>query len=149
MTSVRTIVRDAVAAQCDALKQVEGDNTPKYETSLRWLTIDEIKQSGTVCIVVTDEQRAPSSQQRDDYAMQVVTVCYARDADDPRAKLDEMIEDAIRMVLLAAEQLKQTRTIWKAVLDQLATDEGTTAAGPWAQAVLRWSCSHQRQAVLQ
>lgn len=143
-TSTRTIVRDAIVAEFTAMKTAGQARVPEFDIRTRWLNEQETKQLSTYCIVATDETRAPQTQRHDNYDLTAVVVIYAHDAVDPRAKLDAMIEDAIGAVLQAARNLKEW--VWKLVLDEITADEGTTAAGPWAQAVLRWTVSHRRTA---
>lgn len=145
-TSARTVVRDALVTGFENLKKAAAGRVKDIAVSLRYLTEQETKQASTVCVVVTDEQRNAQTQRHDSYDMTAVVVLYAHDTKDPRAKLDLMIEDAIDTVLLAADGLRQGQTIWKCSLESITADEATTAAGPWAQAVLRWTVAHRRQA---
>lgn len=143
-TSARTIVRDAILAAFVQAKQSGAVRMSDFATSLRWLTEQETTQKNTYSLIVTDEQRTPDTLSKDRYDMTAVVVIYAYDSRDPRAALDAMIEDAID-ICLRAERTMQPLTM-KMHLESIATDEGTTAAGPWAQAVLRWTVVHYRAA---
>lgn len=145
MSSVRTIVRDAVVAAYGA---PIGTTYTDYAVSLRYLEASEITRSHTVCVVATDEQRSADSFDRERYSLTLLTILYAMDTRDPRGVLDAMIEDGIRVMGQAVRPLRESGVILAAALESLATDEATTASGPLAQAVLRWRCEHRRPALL-
>lgn len=142
--SVRTIIRDAVLAQFAALKTSGGGRVKEFAFSPRYLSAEEARTSTTYCVVVTDESRTPHTLSLDAWDATLLCILYAYDTKDPRAKLDLCIEDAIEQVLRVGLAMKAQA--WTVRLDEISTDEGTTAAGPWAQAILRWSVGHRRMA---
>jgi len=54
------------------------------------------------------------------------------------------IEDVYDALLLV--QVSVRDTIWQMKLEQITTDDNTTAVKPIAQAVQRWTCRHHRRA---
>lgn len=141
MTSTRTLVRDAVVAAFEAARDAEP-GVRAFEVSVRWLHEQETAQHSTYCILTTDETCTVQTLQHDNYELTIIQVLYAYDTRDPRAKLDGMIEDAMRITRAAAHALKDV--VWRQRPDSITTDDATTAAGSWAQAVLRWTVSHRR-----
>lgn len=142
--SLRTVLRDAVIAQLATLKATGSARVKDFGTSPRYLSAEEARNSTTYCVVVTDETRSTQTLERDAWDATLLVVIYAYDTKDPRAKLDDCIEDGIEQVLRVGASLKDS--VWTVHLNEITTDEGTTAAGPWAQAVLRWSVGHRRMA---
>lgn len=141
-TSTRTLVRDALAKGFENLKRAGTGRVKDFAISLRWIHEQESIQSNTVCIVTTDETRTAQTLTHDAYDLQATVVLYVNDPTDPRAMLDAMIEDAIETVWLVAPSLKEWA--WNFTLSEITTDDATKAAGPWAQALLRWAVSHRR-----
>lgn len=141
-TSARTVLRDAVVAELAALKGRGSARVPSFGLSLNYLGADELKQDVTYCVVVTDEAPQAQTLGQRDCAMTLVVVLYVRDKDDLRAKLDAAIEDVYETLLLVQHRLKPG--IWKMDLDEVTTDDNTTAVKDLAQAVLRWTCHHHR-----
>jgi hypothetical protein len=144
-TSHRTIARDAIVTCLEQLKAGGAARVKEFAVSLRYLTEQETSGKTTYCVVITDESGNPQTLERDSWDMTALIVLYAYDTRDPRARLDAAIEDVSEAVLQLAATLKDA--IWKLKLTEITTDEGTTAAGPWAQAVTRWSLSHRRRAM--
>lgn len=144
-TSPRTLVRDAIAAALTAVQKGGEARAPEYAVSLRYLTEQECNGKTTYCVVITDETATRQTMQKDQWDMTALVVLYAYDTKDPRAKLDAAIEDVIEALVPLTETLRSV--VSALALTEVTTDEGTTAAGPWAQAVLRWRLSHQRRAV--
>lgn len=140
--STRTLVRDAIVKGFDNLKRAGTGRVKDFAISLRWLHEQDTLQSNTVCIVTTDETRSPQTLLQDTYDLQTTVVLYVNTPTDPRAVLDAMIEDAIETVTLVAPALKEWA--WNFTLTEITTDDATKAAGPWAQALLRWAVSHRR-----
>lgn len=140
--SNRTVLRDAVIAELTALKGRGQARVPSFGLSLNYLSADELKQDVTYCVVVTDEAPQAQTLGRRDCAMTLVVVLYVRDKDDLRAKLDAAIEDVYETLLLVQQRL--TPGLWKMDLDEVTTDDNTTAAKDVAQAVQRWTCHHHR-----
>jgi len=145
---IRTHVRDSIVARFQALKDSGHARQSDFEVLLRWINPDQSTQRSTVCVIATDEQRESLSLRDDRYNLTVTCVLVANDSTDPRARLDRMIEDAIETVLLAASTLRNDGAIIKASLDAIESDEGALAAGPWAQAVMRWTIQHTRAALV-
>lgn len=142
--SHRTILRDAVVAALQAAKQTDRVRVKKYDVSTNYLNADELKQDVTYCAIVTDEAPAGQTMREDDCRLTLTLVLYVRDQPDVRAALDASIEDVYETLLLVQASVQET--IWQMKLEQLTTDENTTAAKPIAQAVQRWTCRHHRRA---
>ncbi len=143
--SDRTIIRDALISAFNTRKANGAGRITPFSVSPRYLLESESTTKNTYCVIITDESREANTLGQDDYSITVKIVVYAYDTKDPRAVLDGMIEDAIETVRGEAEGLKATA--WKLALADITTDEGTTEAGPWAQAVLRWQAYHRRAVV--
>jgi hypothetical protein len=147
--SPRTTIRDAIVSACRHGQGTTARRVQEYAVALNYLTDSELKQSAVYCVLVTDETGADgSSFQRDMVAATVKVVLWANDANDPREKLDRMIEDACDSVRVALQALRSSSAIVSGVLEEITTDEATTAAGPLAQAVIRLSVMCQRPAVM-
>lgn len=147
--SVRTSIRDAIVQAFELSNGSPDRRVPEYEVSVRYLNMDETKQSATYCVIVSDEARADgNSFQRDMVSATVKLILWANDASDPRGKLDGMIEDACETLRAALATLRADQTIVSGTLDEIQSDEATTAAGPLAQAVMRLSVTYQRPAVM-
>jgi hypothetical protein len=148
-TSPRTLIRDAIVS---AFEQSDGSlerRVSEYGVSVKYLTETELKQAAVYCVIVSDEARAEgNSLQRDMVSATVKLVLWANDPSDPREKLDRMIEDACDTLRNAFQVLRADRTIVSGALDEIQSDEATTAAGPLAQAVMRLSVLYQRPAVM-
>ncbi|MGL4296273.1 MAG: hypothetical protein ACRCTG_11195 [Aestuariivirga sp.] len=142
-TSHRTILRDAVVAELTALKGSGRARVPTFGLSTQFLSADEVKYDVTYCVVVTDEALQAQTLRDRDSVMTLVLVLYVRDKDDLRARLDAAIEDVYDAMLLVQHRLAPG--LWKMALDELTTDDNTTAVKDLAQAVQRWSCHHHRQ----
>ncbi len=144
--STRTLVRDAVIRILTSRKKDAQARVPEFAVSPRFLTEQETNQKHTYCVIVTDEQvdAGSSSQRARGFALTVKLVCYAYDQTDPHAVLDAMIEDAAEAMGLLVVQPELRGLVWHVVPESITTDEGTTAALPWGQAVCQWSASHAR-----
>jgi hypothetical protein len=137
-TSPRTILRDACIEQLLARKNQSSARVKSFAVSPRYLTEQETKQANTYCVLVTDEQLQDFTHQTRDASVTLKLVLYAYDTSDSRALLDAMIEDAHDVVRGLRNQAELADQIWKITLDSITTDEATTAAGPWAQAICQW-----------
>ena len=144
-TSPRTLFRNAIVTAFAQRKGTDAMRHQDFQVSLYYLSEEQIRQPVTYCVVVTDELLTAQTTQRDDCAMTVLIVMYIKDDADPRGMLDAAIEDAYETVLSVQGALKEI--VWKMKLEELTTDEGTTIAKPYAQAVQRWSAHHRRAAV--
>lgn len=142
--SHRTVLRDAVIAALHAAKQTDRVRVKKFDVSTNYLNADELKQEVMYCVIVTDETPAAQTGQLDDCRLALTLVLYVRDQGDVRAVLDAAIEDVYETLLLVQASVQEA--IWQMKLEQITTDENTTAAKPIAQAVQRWTCRHHRRA---
>jgi hypothetical protein len=138
-TSPRTILRDACILQLIARKNQASARVRSFAVSPRYLTEQETKQANTYCVIVTDEQTQGFSHATHDVSVTLKLVLYAHDAEDPRGTLDGMIEDAHDVVRGLRNQADVASQLWNIMPDTVTTDEATTAAGPWAQAVCVWT----------
>lgn len=143
MMSTRTVIRDRILSEFQTLSKSGAGRVPAFETSPRWLSVDETKRASTYCVVVTDETPRKQTHQHDLYELTGVVVIYANDTKDARAKLDLMIEDAIEVLRRAFEALRQGY-ILSASIDTVTTTEASTAEDDWPQAVIRWTATHHR-----
>lgn len=147
--SPRTIIRNAIVSAFELSQGSLDRRVPEYRVALNYLTESELKQSATYCVIVSDEARAEgNSFQRDMVSATVKIVLWANDTSDPRGKLDSMIEDACETMRTALATLRADQIIVAGMLDEMQSDEATTAAGPLAQAVMRLSVTYQRPAVM-
>lgn len=144
-TSARTLVRDAVLAELTALKQSDRGRLKAFDLSSNFLSVDELKQNITYCVVVTDESMTGQTLAKRDSVLSLVIVLYVREQTDLRAKLDAAIEDVYEALLLVQERLKGDVSQFQ--LNELTTDDNTTAVKGVAQAIQRWTCRHQRRAL--
>jgi hypothetical protein len=144
--STRTLVRDAVIRILTSRKKDAQVRVAEFAVSPRFLSEQETNQKHTYCVIITDEQvdTASSSQRARGFAITVKIVCYAYDQADPHAVLDAMIEDAAAAMGLLVTQPELRGLVWHVVPESITTDEGTTAALPWGQAVCQWSARHAR-----
>lgn len=139
--SIRTQVRDAFVA---ALKTIDASPTvrqPGGQVVTNYLAVDELRKYPTYCVVVTHEDLTVETQMVADVRLEVMVVIYARDESDVRAALDGAIEDAwdairIGQLVQGVSALVELKTI--------ETDEGTTIAKPFAQAVMKWTAHVRR-----
>lgn len=147
--SSRTLIRDAIVSAFELSQGSPDRRVPEYGVSLKYLTESELKQAAVYCVIVSDEARAEgNSFQRDMVAATVKLILWANDTADARGKLDSMIEDACETLRTALSTLRQDKVIVSGMLDEIQSDEATTAAGPLAQAVMRLSVTYQRPAVM-
>ena len=147
--SSRTVIRNAIVSAFELSQGSLDRRVPEYRVALNYLTETELKQSAVYCVIVSDEARAEgNSLQRDMVSATVKLILWANDTSDPRGKLDSMIEDACETIRTALATLRADKTIVSGMLDEIQSDEATTAAGPLAQAVMRLSVTYQRPAVM-
>lgn len=143
--SARTLVRDAVLAELTTLKQSDRARVKAFAVSSNFLSADELKQDITYCVIVTDETLSGQTLAKRDSVLTVVVVLYVREQTDLRAKLDAAIEDVYEALLLVRERLKQDVSQFQ--LNEITTDDNTTAVKGVAQSIQRWTCRHQRRAL--
>lgn len=145
LTSPRTTLRNAILAAFNQRENTDAMRIQAYDVILNYLSEEQVTQAVTYCVVVTDEMPTTQTMQKDDCLMTALIVIYIKDTGDSRAKLDAAIEDAYETVLTVQGTLREI--VWKLKLENITTDEGTTIARPYAQAVQRWSAHHRRAAV--
>lgn len=143
--SVRTVVRDAIVQEFEAMQTGQNGRVVDFDISTRWLIDTETKRKATYCVVVTEESRGSHSLHEDLYTMVGLIILYAHDTTDPRAKLDLMIEDAIDAI---RRGLRNVQGVTRAMIESIQTSEGSTAEGDWPQAVVRWQVQHPRAGVV-
>lgn len=142
--SIRTLVRDTVMQQLLARKSQASVRVKAFGVSPRFLMEQETKQANTYCVIVTDETVQGFTQRQRESSLTLKLVLYAYDATDPRAVLDAMIEDAYEIVMGITTQPALQGLVWNIKPDSITTDEATSAAGPWAQALCQWTVQHSR-----
>lgn len=142
--STRTIIRDTVMQVLESRKGQTVCRVKSFAVSPRFLTEQETKQANTYCVIVTDEDITVSRQSQRDISATVKLVLYAHDTKDPRAVLDAMIEDIYEVMLGSAGHADLRDLVWQVMPETLTTDEATTAAGPWAQALWTWTLKFSR-----
>lgn len=141
--SIRTQARDAVM---DALLNQRNQSTARvqdFDVSPKYLGCDECTKFPTYCVIATDERMEAQTLRDRDSTLTLLIVIWAKDTQDPRAKLDASIEDAYDAMI--GLQARIADRIWKLSLDDITADEGASTSHPHAQAVLRWSLSHRRR----
>lgn len=143
--SVRTTVRNKIVTVFQAMKDDQSGRVQQFDVRVKWLTDQETSGSSTYCVVVTDEVRTGFTLDSDQYELSGVLVIYAYDTKDARAKLDQMIEDAIDVLRTAFRGL--VNTVHRAAIETITVSEGSTAEGDWPQAVIRWKAQHIRVGV--
>lgn len=142
--STRTIIRDTIMRSLENRKNQSLARVPSFAVSPRYLTEQETKQANTYCVIVTDEAFQTSTHGKRDASLTVKFVIYAYDTKDPRPALDAMIEDADDVMAVLQQHADLQDKIWQVTPESLTTDESTTAAGPWAQAIFNWALQHRR-----
>lgn len=142
--SVRTIIRDTIIAMLESRKNQSIARIASFSVSPRFLTQLETKQANTYCVIVTDEAFQEVTHGRRDASLTVKLVVYAYDTKDPRAPLDAMIEDAYEVMSSLQQHADMSSLIWHVSPESITTDEATTDAGPWAQALCTWTLQHRR-----
>lgn len=138
---IRTQVRDAVLA---ALRLIETDPAAPLkgaELVTDYLHETEIKKPVSYGVIVTNEDVTVHSQRSADVSLTVLVVIYVRSDADRRAVLDAAIE-AVWIALRSGQAVKPV--IPYLALEGVETDEGATAAKPYAQAVMRWTARVRR-----
>lgn len=142
--SPRTIIRDTIIRALETRKNQSLSRIQSFAVSPRYLTEQETKQSNTYCVIVTDEGFQAVTHGRHDANLTVKLVLYAYDTKDPRVPLDAMIEDSYDVMSGLQQHPDMQDKIWQVMPESITTDEATTAAGPWAQALCQWSLQHRR-----
>lgn len=137
-----TVIRDRIAAEFETLRKTGAGRVPEFEISLLWLSEMEGKRAHTYCVVVSGETRERQTHAHDLWMIKGKVVLWAHDAADASATLYEMIEDAQDVLRRAFEGLRGTIQSGRA--DEWDGPERTTVSKEWAQAVIPWSCTHQR-----
>lgn len=141
--SMRTQVRDAVVAALGHITDSPSARVPGAQIVTAFATTEELKKSPTYCVVVTNEDLTLLTQQAADSRMTVLVVVYVKSDGDLRAVLDAAIDDVWDTIRMA-QSLRPIVSHMQ--LDSIETDEGTTIAKPFAQAVMRWT-AHTRRTV--
>jgi len=139
---IRTQVRDAFVA---ALNTIDASPTVRQPGGLvvtNYLAVNELKKFPTYCVVVTNEELTVETQMVADVLLQALVVIYARDETDVRAALDGAIEDAWEAIRIG-QMVKSACGFLE--LKTIETDEGTTIAKPFAQAVMKWTAHVRRE----
>lgn len=142
--SVRTQVRDAIMQALRDLQHQPSARVQDFDVSPKYLTCEECARFPTYCVVATDERPDRQTLMETDCTLTVLIVIYAKDTQDPRAKLDASIEDAYDTMILLQTRLADR--VWKMTMEDLTSDEGAATSQPHAQAVLRWNLHHRRRA---
>jgi hypothetical protein len=140
-TPIRTQVRDVFV---DALRTIDNLPTVRVkgaEIVTQYLNVDECRKYPTYGVIVTNEAVSHGAQMHADVTMTVLIVVYVRQERDARAMLDGAIED-IWEVLRSGQLVKAVVPYLE--LESIDTDDGTTSAKPFAQAVLRWQAHVRR-----
>ena len=143
--SPRTVVRNTIVAVLENRKGNANVRVQTYAISKKYLNAQEATQDNTYCVIVTDELREPSTFQNENWKMMLKIVCYANDPTDPHAIIDAMVEDLIETMSLVNGRTELAGIAWKMTPVSISSDERTTDAGPWGQAVCEWTMDHERR----
>lgn len=141
-----TVIRDRIAAEFETLKRTESGRVPEFDISLLWLGETEVTRVSTYCVVVSGETRDRQTHAHDLWTIKGKIVVWAHDATDASATVYEMIEDAQDVLRRAFEALRGVIQSGRA--DEWDGPERTTISKEWAQAVIPWSCTHQRSGMV-
>ncbi len=139
--SIRTQVRDAIVAALQTIDATPTVRQPGAQILTHYAEVGEIKKSPTLCVIVTNEEVDVRVQMHAEVTLSILVVLYVRSETDVRAALDAAIED-VWEVLRSGQLVKAV--VSQLRLDSIDTDEGTTSAKPFAQAVMRWSAQIRR-----
>lgn len=142
--SVRTIIRDAVIQTLESRKGQSLVRVKSFAVSNRFLTEQETKQANTYCVIMTDEDPGSMTQQGRSFDATLKVVAYAYDAKDPHAVLNAMIEDLYEAMADMGNHADLRALIEQVTVGGLTTDEATTAAGSWTQAIRTWTFNFSR-----
>jgi hypothetical protein len=142
--SVRTTLRDTVMEVLLALKGQSVVRVKSFAVSNRFLVEQETKQANTYCVIVTDEEPGSMTQRSRDFRATLKIIAYAYDTKDPHSVLDAMIEDLYESMAGIGRHPDLVHVIQQVTVEGLTTDEATTAADSWAQAVRTWSFTFSR-----
>lgn len=142
--STRTIIRDTVMQMLESRKGQSICRVKKYAVSPNFLNEQETKQANTYCVIATDEEISADGHGSRDVGLTLKMVLYARDTNDQHAVLDAMIEDAHELMLGLQSQADLRGLVWNVEPNGLTTDEATTAAKDWTQAVCLWTVRFSR-----
>lgn len=138
---IRTQVRDIFVAALSMIEKNPAARVKSPEIVTDYLHETEMKKAESYGVIVTNEEMTVHSQQSADVLMTVLIVVYVRSETDRRARLDAAIEDIWEMLRTG----QAVRTVVPYLrLDGIETDEGATAAKPFAQAVMRWTARVRR-----
>lgn len=139
--SIRTQVRDAFVDALTTINRSPAARVPGAQVLTQYVTAEEVLKSPTYCVVVTNESINVISQMSADVTLTVLVVIYVKSDTDVRAVLDGAIDDvwdALRMGHILKSDVSQLS------VESIETDEATTAAKPFAQAVMRWTAFVRR-----
>lgn len=143
-TSVRTIVVNTVLSILESRKDKSVSRVTSFDLSKKYLTTDQTKTRHTYCVLVSEEQYQEHTQTKRGWKLELKIVCYAHHADEPHPILDAMIEDVQEAVSLLLQHEDIRGQVWNLTPVSITSDERTTEAGPWAQAVCVWTLDHAR-----
>jgi hypothetical protein len=143
-TSVRTLVVNTVLSILESRKDKSVSRVSSFDLSKKYLTTDQTKTRNTYCVLVSEESPQGFTQVQRDWKLELKIVCYAHHADEPHPILDAMIEDLQEAMSLLLRHADVSGKIWNLLPASITSDERTTEAGPWAQAVCTWTLDHGR-----
>lgn len=137
-----TVIRNRIVQEFETLRRTEAGRVPQFDVKLVWLSEIETNRTSTYCVVVSGETRDTQTHAHDIWTIHGKIVVWAHDPQDASEKVYEMIEDAQEVLRRAFQDLRGT--IQSARADEWNGPERTTTSQKWAQAVIPWSCTHQR-----
>lgn len=138
---IRTQVRDAVIAALQLIDTNPEARIKGAEVVTDYLHEAEVKRAVSYGVIVTNEDVTVHSQRSADVSMTVLIVIYVRSEGDRRALLDAAIED-VWTALRSGQAVKPV--VPYLALNGIETDEGSTAAKPYAQARMQWTARVRR-----
>lgn len=143
--STRTKIRDAFFR---ALSEISTANKSRaYRTSptveKMWLEYDGFQRYPGLCIIVADEQVSVDSHATFRSECDVKIIGYSSNDKDPRAALDELIEDVLDSISRNDSEIRSLSSGLQ--LDEIACDDGAQASRPFGKFVMTWKCSFMRR----
>lgn len=138
---LRTAIRTGMETALQSLETNSEAYFRAFKLQRTWDLVEELKQSPTYSVVVTDESIGDLSHTHKSCTVDGIVVVQVRDADDPRIVLDKTIEDVWRAVM---SDPTLGGVVRETSIESIECDDGTKIARPFAQAVMRFACLASR-----
>lgn len=142
--SPRTMVRDTVMSVLNSRTDKSIARVSAFKVSKKFLNAQETGGGNTYCVLITDEDPEKHTHGAYAYAMTLKIVIYANHSEDPHTIVDGMIEDLIEAMGVVRNHADLDEIVFNIRPDVITSDDRTTEAGPWGQAVCTWKMDHTR-----